>query len=388
MAELPDRAAWLTAVALGMDAMPGAEAEVLEELAAHLDDRVADALARGVDPAEAERRARNRLGDPATLGRAIRKARRAKRSALALVGGGAFSFAYFSVTGIVLAVAFLGVISGLTVTIGSWALSTEWWRVPGSWVGLGASLIGLPWAARVASASVASWLPWPFGTVRVAMAVLVLLMSMAVVALLPGQELDPVLALLFPVVPLVAAVSALLAPRSTSLRPGWPMVIVAVMVVLIPSFLWSMTPPPAPPWETGVTNAEVLGRTRDATFAVVTLPSWSSGSDDHGGAITLRKRQYDDLAGWTDLAVEVWVLEPTPGGGWRYADAPLVVAPADFHGPVAWFSYANPSLRTQTWLVEVTVGIAPDGVRSQLVDPRPEQTPSWQGSVLDWWLGR
>ena len=230
VAELPDRAAWLTAVALGMDAMPGAEAEVLEELAAHLDDRVADALARGVDPAEAERRARNRLGDPATLGRAIRKARRAKRSALALVGGGAFSFAYFSVTGIVLAVAFLGVISGLTVTIGSWALSTEWWRVPGSWVGLGASLIGLPWAARVASASVASWLPWPFGTVRVAMAVLVLLMSMAVVALLPGQELDPVLALLFPVVPLVAAVSALLAPRSTSLRPGWPMVIVAVMV--------------------------------------------------------------------------------------------------------------------------------------------------------------
>ncbi|MHB8893405.1 MAG: permease prefix domain 1-containing protein, partial [Candidatus Limnocylindrales bacterium] len=128
MAELPGRDAWLAAVGRQLDAAPDSEAEVLEELSAHLDDRVAEALARGVDPAEAERRARNRLGDPATLGRAIRKARRAKRSALALVGGGAFSFAYFSVTGIVLSVAFLGVISGLTVTVGSWALSTEWWR--------------------------------------------------------------------------------------------------------------------------------------------------------------------------------------------------------------------------------------------------------------------
>lgn len=388
MAEPPDRGTWLAAVARSLDAMPEAETEILEELSTHLDDRVADAITRGVDPAEAERRARNRLGDPAALGREIRRARRARRSALQLVGGGAFSFAYFSVAAIALSAVLLGVASGLTVAIGGWVISADLWRVPGSWVGLGAALVGFMWAARVAVGSVAAWAPWPFTRVRVVIAAVVLLLSMPAMLLLPGQELDPLLALLFPTVPVLAAVSALRAPRRVSLRPGWATVLVALAVVVVPSTLWSMTPVPASPYEAGVANPGVVGRSRDATLAVVAMPTWNSTGSSGEGRISVRTITFEDLAGWTGFTFEIWALEQAPDRGWRYADAPLVSVPYDVRGLAAKVTYAAPALRTPSYLNEVTVGIAPDGARSQLYPTNPELTQPWRGSVLDWWLGR
>ena len=65
--------------------------DVVEEVAAHLSDAIADLEARGRDPEAAEAEALRQFGSPTKLGRDLARARRGSDRLLAAVGGGAWA---------------------------------------------------------------------------------------------------------------------------------------------------------------------------------------------------------------------------------------------------------------------------------------------------------
>jgi hypothetical protein len=88
---MSDRERFLTDLAASLPLPPHVRDAVVEELAAHVDDEIADLLERGYDPASAEREAVRRLGPPRSLARDLARARRGSDRLLAAVGGGAWS---------------------------------------------------------------------------------------------------------------------------------------------------------------------------------------------------------------------------------------------------------------------------------------------------------
>jgi hypothetical protein len=106
---------------LGLD--PDAEADVLDELAAHLDDSMSFHEAEGLQRRAAEQEAVRRLGDPIKLARQIRKAHQTRRRLLAAIGGGVLGAAD-------------GAVRGMVPAIGVW---------------IGASLLGMIMASLLAA---------------------------------------------------------------------------------------------------------------------------------------------------------------------------------------------------------------------------------------------
>jgi hypothetical protein len=391
VSEQAERAAWLAAVARGLDAAPDVEAEVLAELAAHLDDEAADLSALGLDPAEAELRALAGMGDPGRMGRDLGRARRTARSALALAGGGAFTLAFATVATYVMTLAIITLAAGLSVTIGGLVISTSWAWAPDAYAGFAAASVGLTWAACIATSSVLARSAWPGRTVRAAMAGGILAVGLPAVLLFPGLELDTPVAVLLLLVPMVGAASALVTPREplVSYRPGRRTLVVALAVVLLPALLW----PPASGVRVPPTDPDLaaVGRTREATQAAGIAVPQSSFASVEGLADGSRREviRFDDLAGWTGLTREVWALTARPDGTWAVAADPLVVAPFELEGRTASVRYAYPAPRERrAWVVEGTTGIAPDGVRSLLEPWLPAEADPWRGSVLDWFSGR
>ena len=82
---------YLAEVATRLPLPDGLRAEILEELAAHLSDAVADLVARGYEPAAAEAEALNRLGSPIDLARALLIAHRSRSQVLAAAGAGTWA---------------------------------------------------------------------------------------------------------------------------------------------------------------------------------------------------------------------------------------------------------------------------------------------------------
>ena len=386
MAELPDRATWLRAVARSLDAMPDAEAEILEEISVHLDDRVADAVARGVDPADAERRARNRLGDPAALGREIRKARRARRSALALVGGSAIALGSGTA---------IGAIAGFVALYLAW---TALYLVdlafadgngaspPGAYAALVAVAIGLSLAARIVPAFIASQMRWPFATVRRVVASLIVVPGLLIALLLPNQDLDGWLAVLYPMIPVVTAAVALSAPR-TGARGAWKPA--AVILLALTALTYVAWPYPADaPLDIPVADPSAIGPVADFDETLAPPSGGSTGQSVDELGRQVYQQSFENMNGWHDFAVELWPLERT-AAGWRFAAAPMLTVPYRTAGLNILARYHDPRPRERVWFVRVEVAMAPDGIRMVLPNAfRAEQTQPWRGTVIEWWLGR
>src|SRR5262245_1305552 len=78
---------------------PDAAGNVLDELAAHIDDAITAGIAEGLTPADAERRALERPGPPDGLGSALRRAHQTRRRLLAAAGSGVWHGAQGTVRG-------------------------------------------------------------------------------------------------------------------------------------------------------------------------------------------------------------------------------------------------------------------------------------------------
>lgn len=386
MAELPGRDTWLQAVARNLDAMPGAEAEVLEELAAHLDDRVADAVARGIDPAEAERRARNRLGDPAALGRAIRKARRSRRSALELVGGSAVALGTGTAIGAVVGFVALYLVWTAAATLDILVANGDGASPPGIYAALVSVAIGLSLAARTVPASIANRATWPFRTVRRVVAAVILGPGLLIAMLLPHQDLDGWLAVLYPAIPAVAAGLALTAPRSGA-RTAWKPAV--VLLVASTALMWVAWPYPVDaPLDIPPADIATVGLV--AAFNEDLLPPYGTGAgqsvDEQGRRVF--QESFTDMNGWHDFTAELWPLERV-GDGWRFAAAPLLAVPYETAGLNTRARYEAPRPRVPVWFVRFKTATSADSVR--MIFPGAfvaEKTAAWNGNVLDWWLGR
>ncbi len=386
MAELPGRETWLQAVARTLDAMPDAEAEVLEELSAHLDDRVADAVARGVDPVEAERRARNRLGDPATLGRSLRKARRGRRSALALVGGSAVALGTGTAIGTV--VGFVGLYLAWTAVfmVDTLVAKGNGASPPGVYAALVSVAIGLSLAAWTVPAAIANRATWPFGTVRRVVAAVILLPGLLIASLLPDQDLDGWLAILYPAIPVVAAGLALTAPRSGT-RSAWkPAVAILIGSTAMMYVAWPYpvdTPLDIPP-------ADIATVGLVAAFNEDLLPPYGVGAgltvDEQGRRV--QWVSFDDINGWHDFAVVLWPLDRI-NGRWQFGARPILTVPYVKRGSQIVASYDDPRPRDPLWFVRFRIATGPNGVRMIFPDAfNAQRTEPWRGAVLDWWLGR
>jgi hypothetical protein len=129
---MDERGRYLVQVAAGLPFEVAEQQEMLEELAAHLDDSVAALQAEGLAADDAQRAALDRLGPPAALATALTQARLTPRRLLAAAGIGTWA----SVTGV-----FVGYLWGLLlVTLGgialSLAMSTASFIVGVNWAGL------------------------------------------------------------------------------------------------------------------------------------------------------------------------------------------------------------------------------------------------------------
>lgn len=390
MAEPMDRGRWLAAVAAGLEAPPEIEADVLAELAGHLDDEIEGLTTLGFDAGDAERRALAGMGDPRELGRELGRARRTARSALALAGGGALTLVVASMTTFVATLIAFSIVAGLSISIGSLVISTSWPWAPSAYAGFAASIIALTWAGRIATASILARATWPAWTVRAATALGILVVGLPAVLLVPGLGLDVPMALLLPLIPVAGAISALATRReaTVSLWPGRRTLAVAVAVLALPAVLWP--PVAAPVYPELPPDTSAIARSRDATLdAGIALPESSFGSqagfDDH----VVETIRFDTLAGWHDLVREVWVLRIGPDGAWNLGDGPVDVAPFELAGMTATASIAYVTPRDRpTWILQLDTGIAPDGVRSIFGPEIPDQANPWTGSLLDWIQGR
>ncbi len=378
--------AWLGAVGRALDASPEVEAEVLAELATHLEDEAADAMAHGLDPATAERWAIERLGDAAALGRALRRARRRPRAALALAGGGVIAVGGYSLLGVALGMLLVVAADVLARPLGDGVTAPVSSAAPGAYAGFAAVAVGFTWAAHLAPATISSRSSWSVRSVGRALALVLVGVGVPLALLLPGQQLDAWLAVAYPLAPVAAAVAALRAPVAPTLRPGAVTLVAAALVLALPFVAWPADAA-GPPTGAQPANAAVLGRPAgEAPNGVMPTAStaWATGGE--GG--TTSGIRFDDLHGWHDLAIELWPLERAADGLWRYEAGPLLRVPFAFDGLVATADLEYPRPRTAAWFAEVTVGIAPDGVRTLYSGPDVQPTPPWRGSVLAWWGGR
>ena len=76
-------------------------------------------------------------------------------------------------------------------------------------------------------------------------------------------------------------------------------------------------------------------------------------------------------------------------GAWQFAAAPMLTVPYETAGLSIRASYEDPRPRVPVWFVRLKRATSADGVRMIFPDAfDAELTPPWNGSVLEWWLGR
>ena len=126
---MPERDDFLTAVAAQLPLPQSHTADVIEELAAHIDDTAAKLRATGLDPRDAEREAVRRLGPPDQLAERIARAQQTRARLLAGAGAGAVAAGVHGIGGLVigLAYAFLGgIVLGIVVQALGRLFGTGW----------------------------------------------------------------------------------------------------------------------------------------------------------------------------------------------------------------------------------------------------------------------
>ncbi len=375
----------------------GVRQEVVEELAAHLTDTIADLEAQGRDPVAAEAEALRRLGSPAELGRELARAHRGTDRLLAAAGGGVlaglgaglpatfFAWILVVVATIVLTLAVRAVGAWLGLSL---QLSTDaGWNTALTALGLngGALLAG---GAAVRGAARSGWRTADevrFG-VTVLGGTIAALFSLVVVS----QALNWASVIALVAVPVSFGVGArfhrLRGPALSTVMLGLALgLLLAMGLGAVGSTSSSGS---GYSWDDATHDYEMIG------------PWWQDRST--GQALDFPEMQFqwrgtgvDEvrvtaaspavLAGFRDFRLEAWRAEP-PGDGWRLV--PGQPAPFAMADAVAAESWVSGTIRFDgtpgvEWSQIVVTAVGHDGVRYIIATGGPEQTV-FSGNVVSW----
>jgi len=371
-------------------------AETVEEIAAHLDDAVADRVERGADPDQAEADAQARLGSPTELARSLARPEQSPWRSLAGVGTALWSgtghwiygYLFASLVIILAVLAFSALIqaAGLLLDTG-WTLQTS----DGGWntmftaiaIGVGCYFAGRVLPDRFARASghlKVDVMPWVL-TVSV-----VLVAVMTVLVMEWPQNWASVVALV------VAPLGLVLGAYRPSLLPGRTRfgLVAIVLALLVVSIV-------------GVTVASTAGR--DAPVEVPDFPdrglsaigpewhptadfapalessSWGERADGTGWEAMLASGV--SLGEFDDLRLEAWA---STDGGMRLdtgSDAPFAIAPVAERGRHLEATIDTTGEPGVTLWNLVLTGVADDGVR-YVLDASMGGQSTFTGSAWDW----
>jgi hypothetical protein len=409
--EPTDRDAWLARVAASLDLPDSMAADVLEELAGHLDDASAAWRDAGIDPVDADRRAVRGLGDPGALGRDLGRARRRGRFLLAAVGGavrGTVVFGIWAWLVLWLVTALIGVLGmtiASTILHAAGSSTSSYFGGPGgSLVTVGITLAWFAWLGRILPARVATSTRRSVRGVRVALGAAGLVVGTVALWSFVGTDMDPILAVGLPLGPVAFLVAAVRAPDDPSLRLGSrPAVTLALgalaLVIAVVGALATTTPSQDGGWEA---DLSALGAD-PGSYPIFAATDYSMGwggsylasvGDGRRAALVERASlTIGDEAQAAAFARQFPVLQvelrtaSVVDGHLLIGATPLAVASSPMSAQTE-VQLDLPVLRTPLDVTTLTVAIAPDGTRVIIGGPDgPFSTPRWHGTLAAWWFG-
>jgi hypothetical protein len=380
--------------------------EAVEEIAAHVADSTADLVARGITPADAERRVIARFGPPDRLADALAAARRERRQLVTAAG----------------------VALRVTIGTGLWALIVCWatfvvgsiaitllarlaaqligWSGSELVLGSGANVVMGGLITAIAAYAVGRALPPAVGlaarrrvaVVRPWILALGCLVSAWIGLFLIEAEYEPISLALTALLPAWFALGVL----RPKLLPAWfpgnakaiglVLVLVATLVVLPLSLIATSANSGTAPPETATSLPHVpsferiapLVEPSDSLFAT-TSSSWAGTTQSYSWELEERGA----LDGWTDVHVEVWAgIGPEDVSGITTVDPavsrPLSRAPVDPSEPGLLTAELELPLSPERdhYLVAL-IGVDPQGERRLLTQPHDE-IGQWTGSVWEY----
>jgi hypothetical protein len=389
------RDAFLADVRTRLDLPDEMAHDVLEELAGHIEDAVAELRAAGLSSEDAERRAIGRLGEPGLLGIDLARARRGRRRLLAALGGGVqavivegirtylfLAFVFFLAEMLAIPAA-----STLLHLIGR-STSSYFGGPIGSLVTVAAVSGGFAYVGWVLPARVAGPAMRSVRGVRRPVAVLGLAVGTVLVWCVVSVAMDPVLAVGLPLGPVAFALAALRAPRNTTFRVGVVPALVGAAVLFIPMTLIALattTDSSSGGWtaDTSSIGVEPAADSVESTLNV----DWGFQGVEPGGVTVGSGAAGAALAArLPTLQLEIWPAQVLDGVV-HFGSRPLItqVAPTE---PVTTFQYSLPRLRDPVTTAAFVIGVAADGRRVVLgTNLDLARTLPWTGTLIGWWTG-
>ena len=392
-----DRDAYLAEVGGRLELPTDQRTDVLEELAAHVADGIADLVARGQSPADAEAELLRRLGPPEQLASNLLRARATTSRLLSAVGAGAvaairtglagaFAGWLLAATAAVVATLILQTLQPLLAlpTFGGW---TSGWNsvITAVGLGLGAALGG---AAAVRVVAARSWRSTAEVRLGVALAGMAVIGYLVLVASEQALNWASVVALL--AVPPAFAVGAWLERiRMPDWRRGLlgSVALLAGVAVVGAAGGYGSRGQGSYEWSTATHGYEMIGPWwRDPTS-----PDQAFISSSGGGSVGVQTIAVDAVDAATagqfrDVRFEAWRAQ-RPQDGWaldpRQA-GPYEVSPAETDGATISGTIRFDSQPGLEWAEVVLTGVAADGRRYLLwAHGGPDQT-EFVGSVWAW----
>jgi hypothetical protein len=397
------RGSFLAEIDGAMPMPPDVRAEVLEELAAHLEDASAEMVARGVPKTDAEAMAIERLGPPVELGAALTRARRPRSRVLAAAGSGAWAavvtgagWTFVAAVAIALAALLvLAPLSGLSQALGlhlSFGYAPVWNTLLTALdLNVAAILAG---GAAVAAASRAGWRTPT--EMRPSVAIFGGLAVAVIVLGLVEQPFNWVGVIAFLAVPAAFAMGAWFGATRPA-RVRWAAVVIAVTGVL------AFAGGAAVHALGGGGNSDCCFSWNDATHGYSLIgPRWygPGGADRPGfaeggsygitsnGAFTGTVEAVDaeTVAAFRDYRFEAWRAEG-PSDSWKLVAgqrAPYAIVAAQVDGTTIAGTLRVDTDPWTTWGQVVLTGVGRDGTRYVLADASGPLQVGFQGSVLAW----
>ena len=382
---------------------PSQSAEVVEEINSHLDDAVADGIARGLTADRAETDAEARLGPPGLLARELARPEQSARRLLAAAGAGVRTgigqWLYGYIVGwLLLFLAFVGAV-GLGQLIGGllgagWSLqmADQGWN---SLLTAGAIAVGLYFAGRAVpeTVSITSRRTYPEVRAWVTAIVTTLLSAILVFVIEVPHNWASVVG--WTAAPLAFALGAFrprLLPRPA---PGRSVLLIIGLLLLVPligllgarSQGGTSEDPPTVidgPLDHGLAMAGPVWTDEHPVGGTLftTMPSLG----DVGGSLRLEWRLADavSLARLTDLRAEAWRADPNDI--WRLDprfDEPFAVAAVMRRGDTLTADLVTTNEPgVSSWELVLT-GVGPDG-RRYVLDSGTGGISTFTGTVWDW----
>ncbi|HEX7591196.1 MAG TPA: permease prefix domain 1-containing protein [Candidatus Limnocylindrales bacterium] len=348
----------------------GEREDILEELRAHLADSAAALAAGGVDRAEAERKAVERLGSAKSLAKELTRARRDRSRLLAAAGAGAWGVLRGGLWGGIVGWAVMSVALLLVTTVAAVAAR----QIGSSWGGLDSGTGAVPntlalgiavfVAARLLTPTFASRAGFTARLVRwVTMPLGAALWLVYAVAVWTGPLNWPGVAALL-ALPLWWVAGAW---QTRPFRLGFPRRIVVVLAAaIVVTFVVGTVAGPI----TSGSSMGAVGNPAGWDRIGAPMPDWAlkvdSGGTDWGGSFVERSIIVPDrglLSGWTDLRIEAWRAGPTPSSVTSASGSNDASIQAD-SGPLSSVDPAETEPFLTAPLQWSAPGVSPDGSSS------------------------